>query len=131
MSNKELEPVSNTYKLKLCPFCGSKADIVAMGTSRRSMIIGCVDCGCDLETNETLVDENISWNQRAPQDNWIPIESNEDYLKLKDNTIYIVQDALGGIYPSHYRDKSWFYIDDVLKNYCVVKYYQPLPEPRE
>lgn len=52
-------------ELKLCPFCGGKANIERMGTNRLSMIITCKDCGCTLETNEIWIDKNISWNKRV------------------------------------------------------------------
>jgi Lar family restriction alleviation protein len=51
-------------ELKPCPFCGGKANIDRMGTGRVSMQISCEDCGCSLETGETWIDENSSWNQR-------------------------------------------------------------------
>ena len=51
--------------LKPCPFCGGEAKVKAMGTNRRSMVIGCTECSCDLETGETWVDENIRWNRRV------------------------------------------------------------------
>jgi hypothetical protein len=57
MMNKELKP---------CPFCGGEAEVKRMGTNRVSMIIGCVECSCELETGETWIDKNINWNQREP-----------------------------------------------------------------
>ena len=51
-------------ELKPCPFCGGEAEVKRMGTNRVSMIIGCVECSCELETGETWIDKNINWNQR-------------------------------------------------------------------
>ena len=51
-------------ELKTCPFCGSEAEIKQMGTHRVSMIVGCTDCGCILETGETWIDEKSNWNVR-------------------------------------------------------------------
>lgn len=48
-----------------CPFCGGDAEIKRMGTNRVSMIIGCVDCSCTLETGETSINERSQWNSRA------------------------------------------------------------------
>ena len=51
-------------ELKPCPFCGGEAEVKRMGTNRVSMIIGCAECSCELETGETWIDKNINWNQR-------------------------------------------------------------------
>jgi len=56
---------SKFNELLSCPFCGGEAEVKRMGTRRVSMIIGCTECGCDLETGETWIDKNIHWNQRA------------------------------------------------------------------
>lgn len=53
-------------KLLPCPFCGGEPEIERMGTSRVSMIITCTECGASLETGETWLDKNCSWNTRAP-----------------------------------------------------------------
>ena len=68
MENEQEKPTVSSptsTALLCCPFCGSEAEVKRMGTRRVSMIIGCTDCGCDLETGETWIDENIRWNQRA------------------------------------------------------------------
>ena len=46
-----------------CPFCGGKAEIKRMGTNKVSMIIGCTECSCTLETGETWIDEHSQWNK--------------------------------------------------------------------
>jgi len=51
-------------ELKPCPFCGGDAEVQRRGTNRVSMIIGCTDCSCTLETGETWIDENSQWNNR-------------------------------------------------------------------
>lgn len=51
--------------LKPCPFCGGNAHVERMGSSRSSMQIQCGDCGASMETGETWIDDNSSWNQRA------------------------------------------------------------------
>jgi hypothetical protein len=55
-------------KLRDCPFCGGEAEIERMGTGRASMVIGCTDCGCRLETGETWIDKNSQWNIRRNAD---------------------------------------------------------------
>jgi len=55
-------------ELKTCPFCKGKAEIVRMGTIRRSMIIACEDCGCTLESGDVFgltKPEYWAWNIRA------------------------------------------------------------------
>ena len=52
-------------ELKPCPFCGGEAHIDRMGTGRASMSISCEDCGTNMETGETWIDENSHWNQRV------------------------------------------------------------------
>ncbi len=59
MSDEELKP---------CPFCGGEPYIDRMGTGRVSMMISCIDCGCMLETSETFIGPNCSWNTREADD---------------------------------------------------------------
>lgn len=48
---------------KPCPFCGGEPEIIQAGTGRRSNIVSCTDCGCRLETSDTI-DPWASWNRR-------------------------------------------------------------------
>ena len=64
-------------ELKLCPFCGGEAFIKRMGTNRVSMQIECDNCGCELETGETWIDEHSDWNTRAQP-------TITDYLKANE-----------------------------------------------
>jgi len=54
----------NIQTLKPCPFCGGEAEFVRTGTSRRSCIITCTECGCTLETNENGEFCGSQWNNR-------------------------------------------------------------------
>ena len=58
-------------KLKLCPFCGGYPEIIRTGTSRRSMIISCEDCGCTVESGDIVgltEPKDWSWNTRYTTD---------------------------------------------------------------
>lgn len=51
-----------------CPFCGGDAEIKRKGNYRQSMIIGCVDCHCELESDDVVGLTNVSvysWNRRV------------------------------------------------------------------
>lgn len=50
----------------LCPFCGGEPEIIRLGTSKVSQIVGCKQCGCKLESNEngTKAEEDYEWNKR-------------------------------------------------------------------
>ena len=62
----DLLKTDNKYSSLLpCPFCGGDAEIKQMGTNRVSMIIGCTDCSCELETGETSINEHSQWNTRT------------------------------------------------------------------
>ena len=52
--------------LKPCPFCGGEAEIQRMGDVRQSMIIGCTNCHCQLESPDAFAiqSEHLDWNQR-------------------------------------------------------------------
>lgn len=73
-------------ELKPCPFCGGEAHIERMGTNRVSMQIECGNCGAEMETGETWIDENSAWNIRAPQSEWIRVE---DELPTCDGCFWI------------------------------------------
>lgn len=51
--------------LRPCPMCNETAEIEQMGSGRQSMIYHCTNCGCSLETSETFIGPNCSWNPRA------------------------------------------------------------------
>lgn len=67
MNDQEKPTVSSPTctALLCCPFCDGEAEVKRMGTNRVSMIIGCVECSCELETGETWIDKDINWNKRA------------------------------------------------------------------
>ena len=53
-------------ELKPCPFCGGECEIERMGTNRVSMQYRCTECGCSLETGETVGSGiGCMWNNRA------------------------------------------------------------------
>jgi len=61
-------------EIKPCPFCGND-DIdplllieIIIGTNRKSQIYTCLECGCQLETNEKGL-KNSQWNDRAETPN--------------------------------------------------------------
>ena len=56
-------------KLLPCPFCGGEAEIRKRGTPRASMIIGCTNCGCLLESCDVIgrtAPASYAWNRRMP-----------------------------------------------------------------
>lgn len=46
-----------------CPFCGGEAEIRRYGDTRKSTIVGCVDCHCEIEGPETF-NHGTQWNTR-------------------------------------------------------------------
>lgn len=143
MSNTELKP---------CPFCGGDAEIKIMGSDRTGMLIGCTECNCDFETFETCIDEDIAWNKRVPQDNWIQIEDTSklnygDEYKIKtDNREFFGIWVCGCKYELEKDNtmsirRGFFFVltgafNDVERvdrpnisriKITDVKYYQPLP----
>lgn len=68
-----METTSQTSELKPCPFCGGQAVIHRIGNSRQSSRLGCEDCSCDLEANETAERTGSAWNRRADASQWIPV----------------------------------------------------------
>lgn len=52
-----------TTEYKPCPFCGcEEVHVVRDGTERRSAIMHCCNCGCELESNE--IGAGYFWNKR-------------------------------------------------------------------
>lgn len=54
-------------ELKPCPFCGGRPVIERKGDRSKSMIIGCEDCGCNMESPDeygTTAIKNWHWNHR-------------------------------------------------------------------
>lgn len=50
-----------------CPFCGNEAEVKREGTHRASMIIGCTECHCELESGDIYgrtPDDRLEWNRR-------------------------------------------------------------------
>lgn len=64
LSHKMSDPVASEPNLKPCPFCGGKAVIEQKGTSRRSQIIACEDCGCRHESGDVWGMSEPQWNFR-------------------------------------------------------------------
>lgn len=60
-----INPLDKIATLLPCPFCGGDAEIKQTGTNRVSMIIGCTDCSCELETGETSINEHSQWSTRT------------------------------------------------------------------
>jgi hypothetical protein len=55
-------------ELKPCPFCGGDAEIERPGTSKQSMIIACLDCGCTVESGDVVgftAVKHYLWNKRV------------------------------------------------------------------
>lgn len=49
-----------------CPFCGGKAEIKRRGNAKQSMIIGCTNCSCTLESGDVVgLTTNYAWNRRV------------------------------------------------------------------
>ncbi len=49
-----------------CPFCGNdEPEMVQTGTSRRSCIVACGNCGARHESGDSGVSSGTSWNQRT------------------------------------------------------------------
>ena len=59
MKNNELKP---------CPFCGGVSKYMRHGTPRKSCIVQCDDCGCELETGEEFEQSGDQWNTRQIED---------------------------------------------------------------
>ena len=58
---------SLTEQLRPCPFCGGKAWIERIGTSRQSMQIACEDCGARMESGDVVgltPPSSYAWNRR-------------------------------------------------------------------
>ena len=59
-------------KLKPCPFCGGKADLVNYGLTSRLKIVQCLDCGARTRVFDPEVKRGESacdaWNRRAKND---------------------------------------------------------------
>ena len=50
-------------KLKECPFCGDEEiRVIRVGTPAASCIVGCTNCGAELESNE--IGSGYYWNDR-------------------------------------------------------------------
>jgi transcription initiation factor TFIIIB Brf1 subunit/transcription initiation factor TFIIB len=64
-------------KLKSCPFCAGKAELIRVGSNRKSSIVSCEDCGCTIESSSTGDNSGDAWNMRAKKIN----------LKMKKNSI--------------------------------------------
>lgn len=55
-------------ELLSCPFCGGEAQIERHGSQRQSMIVGCTQCGCRVESGDVsglTPPERWRWNRRA------------------------------------------------------------------
>jgi len=103
MSIEELK-TDKKEELKPCPFCGGEADVVQFGSSRRSAIVECTDCGCTLESNE--IGFGHFWNER--RDNVIKEKHEKDspvFMRgysagMKDRRLEdaeIMREALGAL----------------------------------
>ena len=132
MSNTELKP---------CPFCCVTPVMATVGRDWVRLKTQCDDACLlhDKEFDYSLSDENRQtlindWNQREPQDNWIPIE---DRSKLKDSKYYSIQLKNGDVIFVEYLDHAGCSVDAGfigLKNYYEldsVLFYQPLPEAKK
>ena len=52
-------------ELKPCPFCGGEAKVIRYGNGRQSSIVGCTECHCTLESNESEWNTGHHWNTRV------------------------------------------------------------------
>jgi hypothetical protein len=57
--------MTNSTRLRGCPFCGGAAAIERAGSARQSNIVACTDCGCRVESGD-IFDPGRSWNARVP-----------------------------------------------------------------
>lgn len=99
MTSDKLSP-----ELLPCPFCGGDAAIEQAGTTRKSMIVGCLNCGARTESGDVMGftrPANFHWNQRSssPTQQAQRIEELEKALRLAsfdiDAAIIVAEDAFG------------------------------------
>lgn len=74
-------------ELKPCPFCFGAAEVDRMGSKRQSMIISCEDCGCSVETGETSIHDQITWNKRESDGYQSRIAELEEQLSINHGII--------------------------------------------
>lgn len=90
-------------------------------------------CGLDDDDIDLICDDFYDdLHEYLKQDNWIPIE---DKSQLFDGLRCIIQDTSNDVFEAVYNNKIWchtFNNDHVFSNNNKehVKYYQPLPEPK-
>ena len=74
--------MTNDIELKPCPFCGGKAHIDRVGTTRVSCIVSCQDCGATVESGETF-NQGTQWNTRPTDSGYVqvPVEPTEEMIE--------------------------------------------------
>lgn len=101
-----------------CPFCGGRAEIERVGSTRTSNIVACTDCGCRLESGDVF-DPAASWNRRTQEAAWRPIEAaprDGSYVLVTNGQYVDVACWSHGSFGGFVRDGD-----------CL--YWRPLPAP--
>lgn len=114
-------------ELLKCPFCNGDAYFEREGTSRRSCIVNCSDCGCRLESNETC-SSGSQWNKRIAG-SWRDIAT----APKNGSAIWVAQEDVGyntgRMLPVFWKNDSWCFIYDNCQPLTFIPTcWQPLPK---
>ena len=120
-------------ELKICPFCGGKAELKHPDYEYYSPSwFKCTQCGAEGPTKASELEAQEAWNRRAQErfDKWISVK---DDLPKEFGEPCIVYNGSSVQYGDYYSNGEW-YTPDCYESEEIrgVTHWMPLPEqPKE